>query len=106
MSDMLGMSYQSGGWTVGSMGTGLKGAVYEGDKIIGIEEFTECMRDYISACDPTNGLYPLNDDLIYMFQSAGAYMGWWNSNSPNYLFSNLTGLNTQIAWMYACCYMK
>lgn len=106
MSDMLGMSYQSGGWTVGSMGTGLKGAVYEGDKIIGIEEFTECMRDYISACDPTNGLYPLNDDLIYMFQSAGAYMGWWNSNSPNYLFSNLSGLNTQIAWMYACCYMK
>lgn len=108
MSDMLGLSYnpQTGQWTAGSMGTGLKGAIYEGDKMVGVEDFTQCMRDYIACCDPSNGLYPVNDDLIYMFRNAGAYMGWWNYKSPNYLFADLSSLNTDIAWMFACCYVS
>lgn len=108
MSDMMGLRYDSttGEWTEASTGTGLKGAIYEDDQIVGIEDFTLCMWDYIKACDPVNGLYPLNDDLIKMFQSAGAYMGWWNEESPNYRFSDLSSLNTDIAWMFACCYVN
>lgn len=108
MSTMLGLSYnsQTNTWTAGSMGTGLKGALYEEDKMVAVEDFTQCMRDYINCCDPSNGLYPLNDDLIYMFQNAGAYMGWWNSKSPNYQFANLSSLNVDIAWMFACCYVS
>lgn len=107
MSNMMGLVYDSatGAWNESSMGTALKGSIYEGDEIVGIEDFTMCMWDYIRACDPVSGLYPLNDDLIKMFKNGGTYMGWWNDKNPNYLFSDLTGLNTDIAWMFACCYI-
>ncbi len=105
ISNMLGVIYDpgTGEWGNSSMGTGMKGLVYEGDVVIAIEDFTQCMSDYVRASDPTTGLYPLNDDLIYMVKSCGAYMGWWNSVSPNYLFSSVTGLNTETAWMFAVC---
>lgn len=105
MGSMLGILYDSTSeqWTTSSMGTGMKGLIYEGTNVVAIEDFTECMGNYIRASDPITGLYPLNDDLIYMVQSCGSYMGWWNADSPNYLFSTVTGLNTDTAWMFAVC---
>lgn len=102
---MLGIYYDTttGDWVTSSMGTGMKGVIYEDDIPVGIEDFTACMGDYIRASDPVSGLYPLNDDLIYMIQSCGSYMGWWNEESPNYLFSSVNNLNTEIAWMFAVC---
>lgn len=105
ISNMLGIIYDptAGGWANSSMGTGMKGLIYDGDLVIGIEDFTECMSNYVRASDPVSGLYPLNDDLIYMVKNCGAYMGWWNSSSPNYLFSSIPGLNAETAWMFAVC---
>lgn len=105
ISNMLGIIYDpaTDQWNNSSMGTGMKGLIYEGDLVVAIEDFTQCMSDYVRASDPVTGLYPLNDDLIHMVKSCGAYMGWWNSSSPNYLFSTVTGLNTESAWMFAVC---
>lgn len=106
VSNMLGVVYDpnTGEWGASSMGTGMKGLIYdENDTAVAIEDFTQCMTDYVMASDPTTGLYPLNDDLIYMIKSCGSYMGWWNELSPNYLFSSVTGLNTETAWMFAVC---
>lgn len=103
-SNMLGLVYNGGEWGEAATGTGMKGLVYEDSVVVGVEDFTQCMRDYIRASDPVSGLYPLNDDLIHMIQSCGAYMGWWNENSPNYLFESKSNLNAEIAWMFAVCY--
>lgn len=105
ISNMLGVIYDpnTGSWGNSSMGTGMKGLLYDGDVVIAIEDYTQCMTDYVKASDPVSGLYPLNDDLIHMVKNCGAYMGWWNINSPNYMFSSITGLNTETAWMFAVC---
>lgn len=106
ISNMLGVVYDpnTGEWGASSMGTGMKGLIYdENGTVIAIEDFTQCMTDYVKASDPVTGLYPLNDDLIYMIKNCGSYMGWWNEQSPNYLFSAVTGLNTETAWMFAVC---
>lgn len=105
MNVMLGYNYDgaTGDWVASSMGTGMKGLIYDGDQVIAIADFTDCMTNYVKASDPNSGLYPLNDDLIHMVQTSGAYNGWWNVDSPNYLFSSVTGLNTDIAWMFAVC---
>ena len=105
-NQMLGLSYDavSGQWTSGSMGTGMRGAIYDENGVaLYMEDFTQCMTDYIAASDPNSGLYPLNDDLIHMVQIAGRYMGWWVADHPNYLFATVTGLNPDVAWMFAVC---
>lgn len=106
MNIMLGYNYDAttGEWAASSMGTGLKGLMYDDEgTVIAVADFTECMTNYVKASDPVSGLYPLNDDLIYMIQTGGAYNGWWNEASPNYLFSSITGLNVDTAWMFAVC---
>lgn len=105
ISNMLGIIYDetTDTWNNSSMGTGMKGLIYDGDIVIAIEDFTDCMGNYVRASDPATGLYPLNDDLIHMVQSCGSYMGWWNIDSPNYLFTSTSGLNPEIAWMFAVC---
>ena len=70
------------------------------------EDYTKCMMEYVEAIDSKTGLYPLNDDLIYMLQNGGEYKGWWDSENGNYLFEDLPDLNTAIAWMFACCYYQ
>ncbi len=105
MANMLGIIYDvnTGEWTTSSMGTGMKGLIYEDNIPVAIEDYTTCMSDYVRASDPMTGLYALNDDLIYMIKSCGSYMGWWNPDSPNYRFEALSGLNVDIAWMFAVC---
>ena len=105
VGSMLGVIYDSttGTWNNSSMGTGMKGLMYDGDIVIAIEDFTDCMSNYVRASDPVTGLYPLNDDLIYMIQSCGSYMGWWNVDSPNYLFEAVTGMKEENGWMFAVC---
>lgn len=105
ISNMLGLSYDSatGQWTAGSMGTGMRGLLYDGIEVVAVEDYTDCMTNYVMASDPNTGLYPLNDDLIHMVQGCGEYMGWWNSNSPNFILSAVTGLNAETGWMFAVC---
>lgn len=103
-SNMLGLQYVGGQWADASTGTGLKGHQVENGEITAIIDFTQCMRDYITLSNPNTGLYPLNDDLVYMLQNAGEFQGWWNIDHPNYLFATKPNLNTESAWLFAVCY--
>ncbi len=67
------------------------------------EDYTECMSAYVACMDKDSGLYPLDDDLIYMIKQSGEHAGWWDKSSASYLFSTLPTLNTEIAWMFALC---
>lgn len=68
------------------------------------EDYTEAMSLYIAAADPTLGLYPVDKELAYMLQNGTEAMGWGDPNDPSYLFTDLSKLNTELAWMFACCY--
>ncbi len=93
------------------------------------ENYTSCMQIYSCTkvpeegdraqsvatevyLDVATGLYPLTEDLKYVIQNHGEYVGWWDVNSPGYLFENENGinsipdLNTDIAWMFLCCYVE
>lgn len=104
-SNMLGWSYDSttGQWTSGQTGTGLRAAIYEDGVAVYVEDYTQCMTDYVKVSDPVSGLYALNDDLIHMIQNAGEYMGWWDSSNPNFLLTSVEGLNPESGWMFAVC---
>lgn len=70
------------------------------------EDYTECMSAYVECIDPTYGVYPLTEDLIYMLQNGGESQGWWNAeDTNNFLFSSLgDGFNAELGWMFAVCY--
>lgn len=92
---------------LGYGGTSLTQSFYdESGKLLRREDYTTCMMSYVECIDETYGVYPLNDDLIYMFQQAGDYKGWWDSSNGNYVFKEVENLNTEIAWMFACCYAE
>lgn len=105
ISNMLGWSYDpnAGQWNSGQTGTGMRGVIYEDGVAVRVEDYTQCMTDYVKVSDPVSGLYPLNDDLIRAIQNTGAYMGWWELDHPNYLFASVEGLNPETAWMFAVC---
>ena len=63
------------------------------------------MLDYGACADPTYGVYPLNEDLRFVVQTAGEYYGWWNSASPNFWLGSVENLNPELGWMFAVCYV-
>lgn len=71
------------------------------------EDYTECMVQYVNCIDATYGVYPLTEDLKYMFQQGGKVKGWWDKSVEGgyYLFGNQT-VNTDIAWMFECCWWE
>ncbi len=71
------------------------------------EEYTECFKAYTLAVDAAGeGLYPLTEDLKYIIQNGGEAKEWWKADSPNYLFTGISNLNPEIAWLFNCCYFK
>ena len=76
------------------------------------EDYTEGMLAYGACADPTYGVYPLTEDLMYMIRMGGQHQGWWDAENAkgNLLFKDEEGnLNTTInlenGWMFACCYI-
>ncbi len=106
LGEMVGIVYDSttGGWGTSNMASGMKGLVYEDTTPVAIVDFTDCMKEFARASDPKNGLYPLNDDLIYMVKTHGDYAGWWKLDQPTSLFGDKENLNEDILWMFAVCY--
>lgn len=86
--------------------TGMKKYFYNADgSFQKKEDYTQCIQNYVNCMDENTGVYPLTDDLIYILKEYGEYVGWWrNDSQSSYLFSEVSGLNTEIAWMFACCY--
>lgn len=70
------------------------------------EDYTVCMMQYVKCVDATYGVYPLTDDLMYMFQQGGKAKGWWDRSVEGgyYLFPG--EVNTNIAWMFECCWWE
>lgn len=86
--------------------TGIKKYFYNADgSFWKKEDYTQCIQNYVNCMDENTGVYPLTDDLIYILKEYGEAVGWWrNDSQSSYLFSEISGLNTEIAWMFACCY--
>ncbi len=83
----------------------------ENDEFVKKESYSECLLEYIEYADEKSGVYPLTKDLEYIIKQRGEYVGWWDSTSPNFIFSDATGtsidgLNTEIAWLFMCCYAE
>lgn len=57
-------------------------------------------------CDDTYGVYPLTKDLETVIKTYGAYYGYWNSESVNYVLGSVSGLNEENAWLFLCCYAE
>ncbi len=93
------------------------------------ENYTKCLQIYSCSkiydegdrvqsagteiyLDLETGLYPLTEDLKYIIQNHGEYAGWWDVQSPGYLFEDadgnnmIVGLNPDIAWLFLCCYVQ
>lgn len=83
----------------------------ENDNFIKKESYSECLLEYIEYADEEEGVYPLTEDLKYIIQQRGDYVGWWDIDSHGYMFkdssgNNLTDINTEIAWLFMCCYAE
>lgn len=82
----------------------------EDENFIKKESYSECLLEYIEYVDPDEGVYPLTEDLKYIIQQRGDYVGWWDSEGNSYMFkdmdgNNLTDINNEIAWLFMCCYI-
>ena len=91
---------------VGSAGNSFNQHFYEDGVLVRREDYVPLMTEYVNARDSKYGVYPLTEDLKYMFQQGGDYKGWWDVENPNYLFEDVPNLNVDIAWMFACCYFS
>ena len=74
------------------------------------ESYSECLLEYIEYVDEVEGVYPLTEDLKYIIQQRGEYVGWWNIESNGYIFKDAAGnndpsINPEIAWLLMCCYI-
>ncbi len=73
--------------------------------------FGAVVLEYLKVDDEETGLYPLNEDIKYILQEVGTSKGWWDYESPNYLFydklngDNKIMVNAQTAWLFNCCYI-
>lgn len=75
------------------------------------ESYADCLLKYIACSDLEEGTYPLTEDLKYIITQHGSYTGWWNPDSPSYLFVDmngqpLEGVNNELGWLLMCCYLK
>ena len=73
------------------------------------ESYNECLMQYVENMDTQSGVYPLTQDLYYIIQQRGQYVGWWDKDSATYLFIDkngnpVVGINEEIAWLFLCCY--
>lgn len=74
------------------------------------EYYNDCVAAYADCADSQKGLYPLTEDLMYIIQQLGEQNGWWNPESGNYMFKDANGvqtegINSEIAWLFMCCYI-
>ena len=83
----------------------------EDGKFVKKESYSECLLEYIECVDEVEGVYPLTEDLKYIIQQRGEYVGWWDIESSGYLFKDMNGnkdsdINADIAWLLMSCYIE
>jgi len=67
------------------------------------------MQKYTQCADTATGVYPVNQDLMYMLRKGIEYNGWAKADDPNYLFKDedgnaLENINPDLAWMFLFCF--
>lgn len=98
--------YMAGAGGNGVAGNGIKATIYDEDgKAVKRIDFSEAMLEFGECADATYGIYPLTEDLRYIVQTAGKYYGWWDSESSNFWLDSVNGLNSELGWMFAVCYV-
>jgi len=83
----------------------------ENDECIEKISYSECLLEYIDYADDNVGVYPLTEDLKTIILERGNYVGWWDSESPNFVFKDqagapIPGLNEDNAWLFMCAYIQ
>ena len=83
----------------------------ENGEFVKKETYDQCLLSYFEVMDEASGLYPLTEDLKYIIQMRGDHAGWFDSESPMYLFvdqngDKVPGINADIAWLLYCCYIQ
>ena len=83
----------------------------ENDEFVKKVSYSECLLEYIDCVDEDEGVYPLTEDLKFIIQSRGEYVGWWDSESSGYIFKDANGniipdINSDLAWLMMCCYLE
>lgn len=73
------------------------------------EDYTELMQQYTKCADSATGVYPVNEELMYILKRGITYYGWTDSSNGNYLFKDddgnlLENVNPDLAWMFLFCY--
>lgn len=67
------------------------------------EDYTDFMREVVTAADKGTGVYPLTEDLFYVLPMGIDNKGWAREGTANYLF-NGTDVNPDLAWMFMLCH--
>ncbi|MBR4881644.1 MAG: Ig-like domain-containing protein, partial [Clostridia bacterium] len=65
----------------------------DNDEFVKKVSFSECLLEYIEYVDENEGVYPLTEDLKYIIQTRGEYVGWWDIESSGYIYKDLNGAN-------------
>ncbi len=71
----------------------------ENGELIEKIDFTEAFAEYVSCMDE-NGLYPLTEDLIYVYKGVGENYNWYGDEEDAWIGGSLDD-----AWMFACYYI-
>lgn len=100
---------------IGQFGTGFRKVFFNedgtpemnADGTFRKEDYTDAMVAYCLHIDPTTGVYPLTDDLIYMIQNGCETLGWFTPGSGTYLLEDKDiPVDPDLLWMFAVCYLK
>ena len=67
------------------------------------EDYTDMMRQAVTAVDKATGVYPLTEDLYYALPLGVDNKGWGREGTVNYLFNGVE-VNSEIAWMFMLCH--
>lgn len=83
----------------------------ENGEFIKKEDYSQCLLEYFNYMDADTGLYPLTEDLKYIIQMRGDHSGWFTPDGALYLFVDqngdpVPGINSEIAWLFQCCYIE
>ena len=98
----LSASYLAAFKTISDV-TNIGSYVYDENNNFLFKESYNLAIDAYAAVANTDGVVALTDELIYILKAAGKQKGWYDPDSPNYLFSS-TVVKTVNAWLFACCY--
>lgn len=70
------------------------------------EDYTDMMRQAVTAADKATGVYPLTEDLFYTLPLGIDNKGWCREGTINYLFNAVENVNLDIAWMFLLCHAE